>query len=87
MALSMTKTINVVNQSVVFQNAYASVQSINGAKNEMNAFVQTSVEKNGAVIDVLVFKFPYSYESNKNVIQQAYEHLKTLPEFANATDC
>jgi len=22
-----------------------------------------------------------------NVLQQAYEHLKTLPEFADATDC
>ena len=25
--------------------------------------------------------------SNKNAIQQAYEHLKTLDEFASAVDC
>jgi len=25
--------------------------------------------------------------TGENPIKQAYEHLKTLPEFANATDC
>jgi hypothetical protein len=25
--------------------------------------------------------------NGKNFIAQAYEHLKTLPEFAGATDC
>ena len=32
-------------------------------------------------------EFPAEIESSNNPIKQAYLHLKTLPEFSDATDC
>lgn len=33
-------------------------------------------------------EFAFSYDINgENPIKQAYEYLKTLPEFSDATDC
>lgn len=32
------------------------------------------------------YSAPYDLDGN-NPFEQAYEHLKTLPEFKNATDC
>jgi hypothetical protein len=65
--------------------AYIKVLSINGDKSQINATVQF-------VGDVAQFtkqyQIPVSVESEStNFIKQAYEHLKTLPEFAGAVDC
>lgn len=62
--------------------AYIKVVSVNGTKNEISALVSfTSDDKN-------LFKqyqIPVSIESNSlNFIAQAYEYLKTLPEFSGA---
>jgi len=66
-------------------NAYIKVTSVSGNKSMLSAKVafndgENSVEKQ--------YQIPVSVDSNaKNFIAQAYEHLKTLPEFAGATDC
>jgi len=64
---------------------YIKVSSVNGTKTEISALVSfTSGDKN-------LFKqyqIPMSVEAGSvNFIAQAYNHLKTLPEFAGATDC
>jgi len=65
--------------------AYIKVVSVNGTKNEISAIVSfTSEDKN-------LFKqyqVPVSIEpSSSNFITQAYEYLKTLPEFSGAENC
>jgi hypothetical protein len=53
-------------------------------------------DKNSVVAHVIIVSGDYLSHRNEsfvpnldgpNFIKQAYEHLKTLPEFANATDC
>ena len=71
-------------QSVSF-SAYVKVESITGDKNQISANVSF-------VGDNIKFKRQYcvlvSIKTNApNFIAQVYEHLKTLPEFAGATDC
>jgi hypothetical protein len=65
---------------------YVRVDKVNGSKNVMTAsvgFYKDNAE--GEMIKAEGFVFTPSLESN--FIKQAYEHLKTLPEFAGAIDC
>jgi hypothetical protein len=66
-------------------SAYVKVTSIHGDKNQINAninFKGDTQEFNKQ------YQVPMSVESSApNFIAQVYEHLKTLPEFAGATDC
>lgn len=71
-------------QSVSFL-AYVKVDSITGNKKQISANVSFVGENIRFNKQYCVF---VSIEQNAtNFIAQAYEHLKTLPEFAGATDC
>jgi len=64
-------------------DCYVKVESISGGKDKLVALVSFTSEK---------IKGKKSYEfspslDGRNFIAQAYEHIKTLPEFAGATDC
>jgi hypothetical protein len=66
-------------------SAYVKVVSVSGNKSQMTALVSFSGEETH-------FEKAYTVpvtvdEGAKNFIAQAYTHLKTLPEFAGATDC
>ena len=87
MALSMTTTVSVANKSVSFDSAYCIVATIAGSKAHMIANVEFRVARDGALIDCRGYPFSHDCESADNCIRQAYLHLKTLPEFANAVDC
>ena len=64
---------------------YIKVASISGDKNEILAIVNF---KDDNCQMQKSYKFSASVAENaKNFIAQAYDHLKTLPEFAGATDC
>lgn len=65
--------------------AYIKVISITGNKNEMTAGVHFA----GDVAQLTKqYQVPVSVEAgSSNFIEQAYKHLKTLPEFAGAEDC
>ena len=72
--------------TVVFPSAYIKVNNIIGDKNEMRADVMFLKEAGEMIVDNKSYFFsPNLNESN--FIAQAYNHLKTLPEFAGATDC
>ena len=76
--------INKGKESVSF-NAYIKVTSVVGGKDGLVAMVNFS---DGAYILEKNYNIPVSVANEaKNFIAQAYEHLKTLPEFAGATDC
>jgi hypothetical protein len=64
---------------------YIKVQSVQGDKSNVTALVVYSSEK---CTFQKTFSVPVSVESDaSNFIKQAYEHLKTLPEFAGAANC
>ena len=67
-------------------DSYIRVSRLDGSKAGLSFFVDYL---NGdAFVKREVFQFKPSVEDGAtNFIAQAYEHMKTLPEFADAVDC
>lgn len=71
---------------VSFPEAYVKVENVAGNKQELRVEVFVYKKQGEQVID----RKGYSFNPNLNginFIAQAYEYLKTLPEFADAVDC
>jgi hypothetical protein len=64
-------------------NAYIKVKSVHGGKEAVTASVEFS---DGQMALQKQFVFAPDLDG-PNFIKQAYEHLKTLPEFDGAIDC
>lgn len=86
MALTHDITIDVASKQVQFPGAYAKVTEYHGDKSRMTFVVIWSEVAGAATIRQATYGCAVDLEGN-NQIRQAYLHLKTLPEFANATDC
>lgn len=87
MALKQKITENIRLVGNVELSAYISVESITGGKGAMLADVRyTKDSKDGDLIKVCQFSFIPNMDG-ENFISQAYQHLKTLPEFFGAVDC
>ena len=86
MALSKQISTNFLGQNISFNNAYIKVVKVNGDKTNITASVDTLTQVNGEQISRIDYIFEHQL-NNGNVIAQAYQHLKTLPEFSNAGDC
>lgn len=86
MALSktLTKSVRGFDGEVVANDVYFKVSNITGDKHTLS-FLVTGVSDG-----VQVYSTEHVFEpelDGDNFIKQAYEHLKTLPEFADAIDC
>jgi hypothetical protein len=87
--MALTKTLTLIDnfkEEVIFKNAYIKIDSITGNKKNLDVVVGKYKSSGGEVLS----KSAASFEpllSDKNFIAQAYDHIKTLPEFAGATDC
>lgn len=88
MALTKTfeKTVSGFSGKLFVENAYCKVNQISGSKNELTMTVLVQESKDGVIVDTKHFLFTPNLDG-KNFIAQAYDHLKTLSEFAGATDC
>lgn len=86
MALKMNKTITAYGKDLVFNDAYIKVGRVDGDKTTLVASVDYFDHKDGLLFLRSDYVFPHEM-NNKNAIAQAYEHLKTLSEFADAVDC
>ena len=86
MALNQNKSINVNPVGLVDMTVYITVEHVSGTKLEAACNVRSRKDtKDGSIVSDDVFKFTPDMNGS-NFIQQSYEHLKTLPEFAGATD-
>lgn len=65
---------------------YIKVFTVTGNKLNLTATVSFTSQDTGTVVTTKSYQFPLDLNGG-NPIKQAYEYLKTLPEFANATDC
>lgn len=84
MALQLNFTIS---SGLTCSNAYARAEQIHLNKTGATVAVRIYKEPTGLPsFHSQTFEFPYEIEGN-NPIKQAYLHLKTLPEFADAIDC
>lgn len=68
------------------KSIYCRVATLSGDKQQMTASVDMIDDQMGSVLDRKEYMFAPDMEG-ANFIAQAYEHLKTLPEFAEAEDC
>lgn len=68
------------------QNAYIRVESVQVGKDKIQFQVRSSVDGVKPHFSDVSYECAYALDGD-NPIAQAYAHLKTLPEFAGATDC
>jgi hypothetical protein len=89
MALQKNMTLkNNFNEESVIKNAYIQIYEISGGKLNLNVKYFIKQENKVNVVDKRSFDFLPSVENNSaNFIAQAYNHLKTLPEFDGAFNC
>ena len=87
MALKLNLTLKdnfLIDQN--FQNSYIKVVQVKANKESAIAIVNFFSDKDGVHLKTENFEFLINLNGS-NFIAQAYTYLKTLPEFAGATDC
>jgi hypothetical protein len=88
MALKQTITLrDSFDEMREIPNAYIKVHAVSGGKEQMVAdviFFRDSAD--GKRLKNAGYVFKPSLDGD-NFIKQAYNHLKTLPEFSSAQDC
>jgi len=68
-------------------DAYHRVENLSLAnKEQMNFAVRSYASVDNPSFSEVYYSCAYSIDSS-NPFKQAYDHLKTLPEFAGAADC
>lgn len=85
MALIRTVTITTFGRDLKFVDAYSRVSRIEGDKGQILATVDTTNGKDGEMLKKESFVFPHDLNGG-NAIEQAYLHIKTLPDFSTGKD-
>jgi hypothetical protein len=73
-------------KEIEIKDAYLKVSGFNGDKSTLQVVVTVQAASGKPIIDSNQISIPYVLDG-KNPIAQAYEYLKTLPDFAGAVDC
>lgn len=84
--MAVKKTVTT-HHGFVAIDAYHRIENVTVVdKNKINFHVRLYVDKNKPFFDEAVFISVYDIDG-ANPIKQAYDYIKTLPEFEGATDC
>lgn len=80
---------DVIEKQVEYPTCYIMIKCVNGDKRKISLqvvfYADSSKEQ---AIEYKGYTFtPSVADGSANFIQQGYEYLKTLPEFADAVDC
>jgi hypothetical protein len=87
MALSQPmQLVDNFQQAIDFESVYIKVSSIRGDKNLIQVVVDLMAGPDGIVFESSNKSFAPNLDG-PNFIKQAYQYLKTLPEFSDAEDC
>lgn len=87
MALSKSLTLKSNFQTdVVFENCYIKLTNLTGNKYGVVSTFFIYTKQEGEFLKEINDNFTPDL-SETNFISQAYAHLKTLPEYADAVDC
>jgi hypothetical protein len=87
--MALSKTLSLTDnfgESVSFNNAYIKVAQASATKDTCLVSYKILRGPGGQELAERFSSFPLDLEG-PNPIKQAYLHLKTLPEFSDATDC
>lgn len=84
----MALKLDVNYKGVVIKDAYVSVAvvTLGEDKSDMSFSVQTCAEASSEPLTYVYKNTSYDMDG-ENPFKQAYEYLKTLPEFEGAVDC
>ena len=89
--MALRKTFQVENnfgRETILEDCYCKISSIAGDKFVLTIRILVIDQKLSRVLFEQSYNFVPSIEYGaENFIAQAYTHLKSLPEFAGATDC
>ena len=85
MAIQTDITIEHLGKDLLFPNAFIEVIRYEGNVSSCIIVVQIKTSATGSAIDER--KYLIQHDASVPLLSQAYLHLKTLPEFLNATDC
>lgn len=84
--MAIKKTVETL-QGVQVANAYHRVESVSlRGKDGIHFILRSYADTSKPSFQEMGFLSAYDM-TGKNPIAQAYEHLKSLPDFAGATDC
>lgn len=87
MAISQTiELMDNFGERIVFSNSYIRVDGVDADKHRAVMRVSVRSGQAGRSLESRTYSFAPDMDG-PNFIRQAYLHLKTLPEFAGATDC
>jgi len=87
--MALTKSFKKVDNfgiEVDLSNCYIKVVAVNSTKDEAQMSVNVMQSQDGSSYFAETHKFVLDLDGS-NPIKQGYLFLKTLPEFAGATDC
>lgn len=87
MALSKTVVKTIYGKEIQLEGAYITIGKLSGNKNGMQISVDVFTDTTKSEI---IDNYQYSFIpllNGDNFIAQAYEYLKTLPEYADIIDC
>lgn len=101
MALKATTTVHHLGREIVFHDAYARVYQVEANKPYVPSEIQPQPPANSratvmfytdetASQQIKVWHYMFNADlspNSPNPWEQAYLHLKTLPEFADTVDC
>ena len=82
--MALKKTVQFKGISV--SDCYIKVWRVEANKTDLSFGVSYSANAQSEMFDSKTYACAYVLDGD-NPIKQAYEHLKTLPEFSGATDC
>ena len=80
---------DVIEKQVEYPTSYAMIKNVSGNKSKISLNVVFYADKSKEqIIEHQQYTFtPSVADGSTNFIQQGYEYLKTLPEFAEALYC
>ena len=84
----MALTKQIIDGEKVYPNAY--IRVVSNAVSKITSLAKVAFYENqtGQIFKTEEYGFVTNLENTtENSLKQAYEHIKKLPEFANATDC
>jgi hypothetical protein len=91
--MALRKTLKLIDNfgiEVELADCYVRVSGLSGTKTAMTASVDIFKKPEGEFPNVLLANEKHEFStdlSGPNLFVQAYNHLKTLPQYANAVDC
>jgi hypothetical protein len=88
MALTATTVLtDNFQEQITFVDVYIRVEQVAASRIGSSADVIIYRKKDGQQLARQSYQFSADLKPGENHLKQAYEHLKTLPEFSDATDC